>query len=121
MTGRSHAAAKKAGTRFESEIVAYLAEHVDNRIERRAKSGSRDRGDVSGLQHMGQRVVIEAKNHRRLDLADWIKQTEIERLNDDAGIGLVVHKRQGAADPAEQYVTCTLRDLVSLLIGERPA
>lgn len=121
MTGRSHAAAKKAGTRFESEVVAYLAEHVNNQIERRAKTGSRDRGDVTGMQHMGQRIVVEAKNHRRLDLADWIKQAEIERLNDDAGIAFVIHKRQGVADPGEQYVTCTLRDLVSLLIGERPA
>lgn len=116
---RSHAAAKAAGTRFESDVVAYLAEHVDDRIERRAKSGARDRGDVSGLRHMGQRVVIEAKNHARLALADWIKQAEIERLNDDAAVGLVVHKRHGVGDPGEQYVTCTLRDLASLLVGER--
>lgn len=121
MTGRSHAAAKKAGTRFESEIVAYLNQHVDDRIERRAKSGSRDRGDVTGLQHMGQRIVVEAKNHRRMDLSDWVRQAEIERLNDDAGIALVVHKRTGVGDVGEQYVTTTLRDLVSLLAGERPS
>lgn len=115
---RSRATARKAGSAFESEVVAYLAAHVDDRIERRARNGSKDRGDVSGLRHMGERVVVECKNHARLDLAGWL--AEVERGNDDAVAGLVVHKRHGKADPAEQLVTLRLVDLVALLTGERP-
>lgn len=115
---RSRATARKAGSAFESEVVAYLAAHVDDRIERRARNGSKDRGDVSGLRHMGERVVVECKNHARLDLAGWL--AEVERGNDDAVAGLVVHKRHGKAEPAEQLVTLRLVDLVALLTGERP-
>ena len=32
---------------------------------------------------------------------------------------LAVHKRHGRGDPADQWVTCTLGDLVALLTGHR--
>lgn len=117
---RTRASAKSAGTRFESLIATYLAEHVDTRIERRARSGSHDRGDLSGLQHMGQRVVVEAKNTARINLAGWAAEAELERLNDDAGVGVVIHKRHGRAAAADQWVTMTLADFVSLIVGGRP-
>lgn len=117
---RSPAASRKAGAAFERLVADYLQQHVDDRIDRRVKTGGRDKGDIGGVRHMGQRVVIECKNHRKLDLADWIRQADIERGNDDAQIGLVVHKRPNIGDPGEQYVTCTLRDLVALLSGTRP-
>ncbi len=117
---RNRRTAKDAGTRFETLIVAYLAEHVDERVERRARHGAKDRGDVSGLRHMGNRVVVECKNCARLDLASWLAEAELERGNDDATAALVVHKRHGKADPGAQLVTMTLADLVALLTGERP-
>lgn len=117
---RSSAGSRKAGAKFERVIADYLAAQVDDRIDRRVKTGARDKGDIGGLRHMGKRVVIECKNHARLELASWIKEAEIERGNDDAEVGVVIHKRVGAADPAEQYVTCTLADFVGLLTGERP-
>lgn len=117
---RTRASARKAGSAFESLVVGYLAEHVDDRIERRARNGSKDRGDVSGLRHMGGRVVVECKNTARLDLAGWLAEAEVERGNDDAVAALVVHKRHGKASAAEQLVTLRLVDLVALLTGERP-
>lgn len=118
---RSRKSAKQAGTRHESSVVGYLAEHVDDRIERRAKTGAKDRGDVSGLRHMGQRVVIECKDYGgQIKAGEWAKEAEIERGNDDAGVGIVVAKRRGTTDPADQWVLMTLADLVSLLTGERP-
>lgn len=69
---------------------------------------------------MGQRIVLELKDHARLDLAGWVTEADIERGNDDALAGFVVHKRRGTADPGDQYVTLTLRDLVALTTGERP-
>lgn len=118
---RSRVSAKKAGTAFETLISKYLAEHVDDRIERRARAGASDRGDIAGLRAMGNRVVVEAKDYGgRYQIGPWLTETETERLNDDAHVGLVVAKRRGTTDPGEQVVILTLRDLVALLTGERP-
>lgn len=119
MSPRNRQSAKKAGTTFERQVADYLAQHVDDRIDRRAKTGSKDRGDITGLRHLGERIVIECKNTSRLALADWMKQAEIERGNDDALAGLIVHKRHGKANPADQWVTTTLRELTALLNGHR--
>lgn len=117
---RSRASAKAAGARFERVIADCLAAHIDDRIDRRVKTGAKDRGDIGGLRFRGARVVVECKDVARLDLPGWLREAETERGNDDALVGLVVHKRRGTANPLDQYVTCTIRDLVALLTGERP-
>ena len=116
---RSNRSARAAGTRFESLVAAYLARVWDDRIERRAKSGAKDRGDLSGVRVMGQRVVVECKDHNRLDLAGWWAEAETERGNDDAGAAFVVHKRRGKSSAADQWVTLTLGELVALISGNR--
>ena len=116
---RSNRSARAAGTRFESLVAAYLARVWDDRIERRAKSGAKDRGDLSGVRVMGQRVVVECKDHNRLDLAGWWAEAETERGNDDANAALIVHKRRGKGDAADQWVTLTLGELVALISGNR--
>lgn len=116
---RSRSSAKAAGTRFERSIADSLAEHVDDRIDRRVKTGAKDRGDIAGIRHLGERVVIECKDVAKLNLSGWVNEAEVERGNDDALAGVVVHKRRGTADPLDQYVTCTVRDLVALLTGHR--
>lgn len=120
--GRSRASARAAGTRFERVTADYLAEHVDDRIDRRVKNGAKDRGDIGGIRAMlGGRIVAECKDVATMALPAWLREAETERGNDDALVGLVIHKRRGNADPGEQYVTMTLRDLAALLTGERPA
>ena len=116
---RNRKSAKDAGARFESSVAAYLNAYVDDRIERRRLSGGRDRGDISGLRHMGARVVVEVKNTARIDLAGWAAEAELERRNDDANAALIIHKRHGKGQPGDQWVTCTLADLVALLNGDR--
>jgi hypothetical protein len=118
---RSRASAKAAGTRFETAIARVLAEHLnDDRIERRARHGGKDRGDVAGVRVHGQRVVLELKDCARQDLPGWVREAHLEAGNDDALVGVVVHKRRGVGDPLDQWVTCTVRDLIALLIGRRP-
>lgn len=117
---RTRASARAAGSRFERLVADVLAAHVDDRIDRRVKNGSKDKGDIGGVRHMGRRVVIECKDVTRTNLAGWVNEAEVERGNDDALAGLVMHKRRGAGDPLDQYVTCTVRDIVALLTGERP-
>lgn len=118
---RSRASAKAAGTRFERSVADYLATVLDDdRIDRRVRNGAKDRGDITGLRAHGQRIVLELKDVTRTNLAGWVTEAHIEAGNDDALVGLTVHKRRGTGDPGEQYVTCTLADLVALLTGRRP-
>lgn len=117
---RSRTSARAAGTRFERSIADYLAAYFDDdRIDRRVKTGAKDRGDIAGLRAHGRRIVLELKDVSRLDLSGWVREAHIEAGNDDALAGLVVHKRRGITDPAQQYVTCTLGDLLALITGER--
>jgi hypothetical protein len=117
---RNRKSAKNAGARFERAVADYLNAHVDDRIDRRVKTGAKDRGDIAGIRHMGGRIVIECKDVTRWDVPGWLREAELERGNDDALVGLVVAKRRGVADPCEQVVMLTLADLVALLTGTRP-
>jgi hypothetical protein len=116
---RSRTSARAAGTRFETLVADWLAATWDDRIERRARTGAKDRGDIAGLRFAGRRVVVECKDHNRLDLAGWWAEAETERGNDDAVAALVVHKRRGRGKASDQWVTLTLGDLVALLGGPR--
>lgn len=116
---RSRRSAKAAGTRFEGLIAAALRYALDDdRIERRARFGAKDRGDIGGVRAHGQRVVIECKDAARLDLPGWTREAHIEAGNDDALVGVVVHKRRGVGDPLQQWVSMTLADFVALLTGQ---
>lgn len=118
--GRSRSSAKAAGTRMERVTADCLAEHVDDRIDRRVKTGRADKGDIAGLRVHGRRVVVECKDVSTMSLGTWVGEAEVERVNDGALAGLVVHKRRGKGDPLDAYVTMTLRDLIALLTGVRP-
>lgn len=123
---RSRAAAKSAGTRFETNIVNYFRDVLDDdRIERRAKNGAKDRGDITGLrlsQSLARngRLVAELKDVVKLALGVWMNEAEIERGNDDAVATMVIHKRARYGCAGDQWVTMTVDDLLALLTGERP-
>jgi len=116
---RSRASAKKAGSSFERSTADYLAQHVDDRIDRRVKNGAKDRGDIGGVRIHGERVVIECKNTAKTSLGTWANEAEIERGNDDALMAAIVHKRHGKGQPADQWVTMTLADFAAILTGNR--
>jgi len=117
---RSRRSAKAAGSSFERLVADYLAVVVDDRIDRRVKTGARDKGDIAGVRVHGRRVVLEAKNTARINLGSWAAEAEVERVNDDALVGVVVHKRHGKGSAGDQWVTMTLADLAALLTGSRP-
>ena len=119
---RSRTSAKAAGTRTETAAVNYLRTHVgDDRIERRRLSGSKDRGDVTGLRTPhGHRMVVEIKDCSRIEVTKWLNEAEVERGNDDSSLGVVIAKRHGKGAPGDLLVMLTLRDFVALLTGRRP-
>jgi hypothetical protein len=114
---RSRSSAKAAGSSHEKTTADAFAWHLkDDRIERRVTNGAKDRGDIGGVRTRdGQRLVVECKNTATLSLAAWVREAQQEAINDNALAGIVVHKRRGKADPLDQYVTMTMREL--LLIG----
>lgn len=120
---RSRASAKQAGSSFERTVADGLAKELkDDRIDRAIRRGAFDRGDVANVRIHNQHVVVEVKNCARLDLGGWIGEAEVERVNDDNALaGVVIHKRRGKGQFLDQYATLTVRDLVALLTGVRPA
>src|ERR1700754_611542 len=97
---RNRKSARAAGTRFERSVADSLAEALaDDRIDRRPKTGTKDRGDIGGLRIHGQRLVVECKDTARVALPQWTDEAHTEAGNDDALLGLVIHKRHGVGGP----------------------
>lgn len=117
---RSRASAKTAGAKAERDVANYLATALnDDRIDRRVRNGSKDRGDIGGLRCHGQRLVVEVKNCARTDLAGWIAEAETEAGNDDALAGVVISKRKGTTNVGRWYVHMTVNQLIALITGQK--
>lgn len=83
-------AAKAKGTAAETAVATYL-NTWGWLAERRALSGAVDKGDIAGLPG----VVVEVKAGARLCIPQWLAETETERVNADASVGLLVVKPKG--------------------------
>ncbi len=99
------------GTAAETAVVLYLRRMGLLYAERRALHGAADKGDITGIPE----VMIEVKNHSSIKLAEWIGEVEAQKVNADADIGVVWHKRKGKGDPSEWYVTMTGAQFVTIL------
>lgn len=104
-------ASKRKGTAWESAIVRYLIERGRPAVERRALSGTADRGDIAGI--VG--VVIEAKSCKAMQLAAWLDEALVEQANDGADYAAVWHHRRGKGSPGDGYVTMTGEQWLRLL------
>ena len=109
---------KQKGTLAETAVVNYLRQFWPS-VERRALSGAKDKGDVAGIPN----VVIEIKNHASYKLTEWIKETEVERNNAQASVGILVIKPKGigVSQVNKWYAVVPLETMVTLLNGERSA
>lgn len=114
---RNRNSAKQAGARFERQVADYLRDNLDDRIDRRVKTGAKDRGDLANVRDShNRRIVIETKDYGgKLNLPQWTKEAHTEAHNDNAHVGLVIAKRRGTTNPADQWVAMTLDDLIRLL------
>lgn len=114
---RSRQSAKQAGSGFERLIADDLAATVDDRIDRRVKTGAADKGDIANVRTVdGRRIVLECKDYGgRYHVSEWLREAETERINDNATAGIVVAKRRGTRNPDDQVVFMTLRDFKQLI------
>lgn len=114
---RNRNSAKQAGARFERSIADYLRDNLDDRIDRKVRTGARDTGDIANVRDShNRRIVIETKDYGgKLNLPQWTKEAHTEADNDDAHVGLVIAKRRGTTNPADQWVAMTVNDLIQLL------
>ena len=116
---RSRASAKQAGSRFERTAADYLRDKLSEFIDRKVRTGAKDTGDISNVRTAkGRRVTVECKDYGgKLNLPEWVREAESERLNDDGAVGVVIAKRRGTAQPGEQWVILTVDGLIELLRG----
>jgi len=101
---------KAKGSSAERDVVNWLKKWFPY-AERRIAGAHLDKGDIAGVNG----VVIEVKNHRRIDLSAWIKELEIEIKNDKAWTGVVLHKRMGKGDVGEWYATMPAKLWIELI------
>lgn len=88
---------KDIGTAFTTDTIRYLHGEGWTGAELRNQAGDHDKGDIINVP----RVVIECKGGEEAEtaydklVADWLEETEAERYNAGADIGLLVMKRAG--------------------------
>jgi len=119
VVGRTRASAKRAGSHFERIIADHAMDYLDDdAIDRKVKTGRLAKGDVSGIRtSYGERVLVEVKDEARVNLGNWRREVEVEMINDNAAIGVVVHKRHGKGAPGDQWVTMTYNDFLRVIGG----
>lgn len=111
------------GTRFETDVMKYLRERGYD-VERLRLTSHEDEGDLcvrAPFTKIG-RLILEAKNVKRMSLAGWVQEAEVEALNyaDHRGLDYddvhwaVVHKKHGKG-VAKSYVTLPLDEFLRLL------
>lgn len=111
------AANKARGSRYEREIVDYLAPMFDT--QRLPRTGTKDEGDVE-VRFNKFRLIIEAKNHKAIALSDWLRQAEVEadnreaKLTDTVCVPVVFAKRRGKGT-ANSYVIMDAEEFTLLL------
>jgi hydrogenase maturation factor len=81
---------KQKGTLAETAVAEYLRQTFPA-VERRVQSGVNDRGDIAGVPG----CVIEVKNQRTYKIQEWMRETETERINASANLGVLVIKPVG--------------------------
>ena len=81
---------KQKGTLAETAVADYLKQTF-SAVERRTLSGANDKGDIAGVPN----CVVEVKNQRTYKIHAWMKETETERINAEADLGILVIKPNG--------------------------
>jgi hypothetical protein len=97
-------------------LVRYLQANGFPLVERRALAGILDKGDVMGVPG----CVVEVKSGARLCLPEWLRETEKERVNAAARLGILVVKLRGMGEAkvGDWPAILPVGQLVEMIRGE---
>lgn len=90
---------KRRGAMVERVVADYLAAHTGLPVERRRLEGVLDRGDLAGIRN----AVVEIKSGQP-HLAEWLRETERERVNAGARLGVLWWAPPGLAKTPDRHV-----------------
>lgn len=79
------------GTWAETATVDYFQHSGFPHADRLTLKGNKDRGDVG----LCPGVIAEVKNDKSMDIAGWLRETEVERGHARAAVGFLVVKPPG--------------------------
>ena len=108
--------AKQKGTAYETAVVRFLAEETGAWVERRALSGTNDKGDLLGDGVLSD-WCLEAKNHKSIDLAGFVDQAETEARNAGSRWFAAIVKRRNK-NVKDSYVVMPLWLWTELICDE---
>ena len=107
---------KAKGTAFETAVVDYLRSHGQPHAERRALSGGKDKGDVTGVPG----AMIECKNEKTVTLGAYADEVKVQTANAGASLGVAVVKRRNRG-PGDAYVLMSLSQFVEMIADDEVA
>lgn len=80
------------GTQAETWAAEYFSSQGFPGTERRTKNGIKDRGDLNTGQP---KLVVEVKADKKMAYPEFLRETEAERVNAAAAVGVCVIKPEG--------------------------
>lgn len=101
---------KRKGTAWETAIRDYLLDE-GFRVYRQPAHGTVDKGDL----HIGDSIVVEAKNCQRHELAKWLDEANTEAANAGLDVGVVWAHRKGRSKPEDAFILMDGRTFTYLL------
>lgn len=109
---------KAKGTAAETAVVRWARANGFGGADRQPLRGNRDTGDIA----LCPGVIVEVKAHRiptgcptRGQLTCWMAQTETERRNAGADLGVLIVKRVGTTDVGHWHAHITAWTLADLI------
>lgn len=85
---------KNIGTTAERHVLRYARTHGFPDAVRNPLAGNKDQGDLT----LCPKVIVEVKADRSLDYPRFMRETEAERINAGAAVGVCVIKPPGVAE-----------------------
>jgi hypothetical protein len=114
---------KDIGTAAETAVVRYLRVNGFAQAERRALAGVLDQGDITGTPGIAWEVKAGEKARHAGDaqITSWMTETEVERVNARADVGVLVVRRRsyGCARAGRWWAILQLGVLLDLTITGR--
>ena len=104
-------ASRDKGARYERKVATYLSEHdipARRRVDQYAQGG-----DDLVLELDGRWLSVECKDVAATSVGAWLDQT-VTSAGDR--LPVLIHHRRGNSNPADDFATLRLGDLVEVLV-----